>query len=110
MDAVVVAQVLAEKRAALEDELRALEAPPDATGAISFGKRVGDGTSMAVERYANVSVHERFLAVLADVRRAEAKLEEGTYGTCDRCGAAIGEARLTARPSAVYCVTCAASP
>lgn len=109
MDQAAVAQLLADKRAELEAELGALAAPPDASGAISFGKRVGDGTSMAVERYANVSVHERLLTVLADVRRAQEKLAEGTYGRCDSCGAEIGAPRLEARPWAVRCVSCAST-
>jgi RNA polymerase-binding transcription factor DksA len=45
--------------------------------------------------------------MLEDVDRALAKLEEGTYGLCDRCGLAIPEARLEARPSSVLCVGCA---
>jgi DnaK suppressor protein len=49
------------------------------------------------------------VALLADVRRARAKLEEGTYGRCDGCGAAIPQGRLEALPWAVRCVTCAAT-
>jgi len=103
-----VAARLAAKRAELEAGLGVLSAPPDSSGSISFGKRVGDGTAMAVERYANVSVHERLLAVLADVERAEAKLADGSYGRCDGCGDPIAPERLAARPWAVRCVRCAA--
>lgn len=104
-----VGAALAAKQRELAAELAALEVPPDATGAISFGKRVGDGTAMAVERFANVSVHERLRAALADVERAQAKLEEGSYGRCDRCGAEIPAARLEARPWAVLCLACASA-
>ncbi len=62
---------------------------------------------MAVERFANVSVHERLRAALADVERAQSKLAQGSYGRCDRCGAAIAPARLEARPWAVLCLACA---
>jgi len=103
------AEVLAAKRADAEAELAALEAPPDASGGISFGKRVGDGTAIAVERLAQVAVHDGITALLADVRRAQAKVEDGTYGHCDRCGAAIPEERLDARPWATLCVSCASS-
>lgn len=98
---------LAGKHRELAQELAALEAPPDATGSISFGKRVGDGTAMAVERFANVSVHARLRAAMADVERAQAKLADGSYGRCDRCGAEIPAARLEARPWAVLCLACA---
>jgi RNA polymerase-binding transcription factor DksA len=42
-----------------------------------------------------------------DVVRALEKLDEGTYGLCDRCGALIPEERLEARPWSVLCVRCA---
>jgi DnaK suppressor protein len=39
--------------------------------------------------------------------RALAKVEEGTYGTCDRCGRPIAPARLEAAPKSVLCIDCA---
>jgi RNA polymerase-binding transcription factor DksA len=45
--------------------------------------------------------------IRADVVRALEKIEEGTYGLCDRCGALIPEERLDARPWSVFCVSCA---
>nr|WP_275107366.1 TraR/DksA C4-type zinc finger protein [Sulfobacillus harzensis] len=43
---------------------------------------------------------------LGQIDRAEEKLDEGTYGICDRCGRPIGQARLDAMPDAIYCVNC----
>jgi DnaK suppressor protein len=37
---------------------------------------------------------------------AERKLNEGTYGTCEECGAEISEERLAAVPYAVRCLQC----
>ncbi|GBE00320.1 general stress protein 16O [bacterium BMS3Abin07] len=34
------------------------------------------------------------------------KLDEGTYGLCDDCGAEISEARLKVMPFAIHCVEC----
>jgi len=102
-----VAAALAMKEAELEAELGDLAAPTGDQGGISFGKRVGDGTSIAVERLSQVAAHDRLRAMLSDVRRAQAKLEQGTYGRCDRCGAIIVSERLKARPWAIYCVSCA---
>ncbi len=45
---------------------------------------------------------------LDQIGRAEEKLEEGTYGLCDRCGEPIASARLNAMPDAIYCVDCQA--
>lgn len=97
-------------RDGLRAELAELTAVPrDPVGAVSFGKRVGEGTSQAVERIAQVDAAKRLDAKLRDVERALAKLGEGTYGTCDGCGAEIAPERLEAIPWAVRCVRCAAA-
>lgn len=101
-----VEDVLREKREELQAELDTLAAPAEDSGDISFGKRVGDGTSMAVERISQVAAHDRLLASLADVDRALLKLDQGSYGTCDICGEAIPTARLEARPWATRHVDC----
>jgi DnaK suppressor protein len=98
---------LQDRQSELEAELSALAAPTTDTGGISFGKRVGDGTSIAVERITQVAAHDRLQQTLADVRRALAKLDDGTYGTCDSCGEPIPPQRLEARPWALRCVRCA---
>ena len=101
-----------DPRATLErtrDELRAelaslTAAPRDPMAAVSFGKRVGEGTSQAVERITQVDAAKNLDAKLADVERALDKLDEGTYGTCDVCGEPIGDERLEAIPWAARCV------
>ncbi len=100
--------VLRAKQAEIEQEMGVLAQRSDEQGSISFGKRVGEGTSMAVDRLSQVGVHSKLQVTLADVRRALAKLEEGSYGTCDACGGPIGDARLEALPWAVLCVEDAA--
>jgi DnaK suppressor protein len=98
-----VADVLAAKRTQLEEQLAAMSAPEEA-GTISFGKRVGEGTSQAVDRLAAVPAHDKLQVLLAEVVRAEQKLSEGTYGSCDVCGVDIGAGRLEARPWATRCL------
>ena len=88
-------------------ELAQLTEPAPDAGGISFGKRVGDGTSIAVERITQVAAHDRLQVVLADIDRAEVKLQEGTYGVCDDCGTPIAAARLEVRPWSTRCVDCA---
>ena len=83
-----------------------VERDPDAS--VSFGKRVGDGTTEAVERLNRVGTAKELEAMLRDVERALGKIEDGTYGICDRCGKLIPETRLEARPWSVLCVDCAA--
>lgn len=99
-----VDRLLAARERSLEDELAELTKPAGEVGAISFGKRVGDGTAMAVDRLAAVSAQEHLLAMLAEVRRARGRLADGTYGRCEVCGERLPEERLEVRPWAVRCV------
>jgi DnaK suppressor protein len=109
MDLARVAEELRTRRDELTSELgemTAVERDPHAS--VSFGKRIGEGTTEAVERLNRVGTARELGAMLEDVDRALRKLEEGTYGICDRCGRLIPEARLEARPWSVLCVDCAA--
>jgi DnaK suppressor protein len=102
LDAVRVA--LAGKRRELESELATLSAPSSDQSGISFGKRIGEGTSMAVERLSQVAAHEQLQDMLADVVRAQEKLDEASYGRCDRCRRPIAPGRLEALPWATLCI------
>jgi RNA polymerase-binding transcription factor DksA len=44
---------------------------------------------------------------IASVKRALARIEDGVYGECVRCGEDISDARLDARPEAALCIDCA---
>jgi DnaK suppressor protein len=100
---------LEDERTALERELRQLtQVTRDPAATIGFGKRVGEGTSDAIGRIERVGQAEALATKLADVQRALAKLDDGSYGICDRCGATIPPERLEARPSSVLCVPCSA--
>jgi RNA polymerase-binding transcription factor DksA len=46
---------------------------------------------------------------IGEIDAALARIEAGSYGTCDRCGAGIPEERLELRPFAGRCVTCTAA-
>ena len=105
MDPARVRDALERTGDELRDELAALTAAPrDPMGAVSFGKRVGEGTSQAVERIAQVDAAKQLDAKLRDVERALEKLGEGSYGVCDVCRSEIGTERLEAIPWAVRCI------
>jgi DnaK suppressor protein len=94
---------------ALDEELDSLTAVArEPTAAIGFGKRVGDGTTEAIGRLERVGQADALDAKRASVVRALEKVDDGTYGTCDRCGAAIADERLQARPWSALCVRCSA--
>jgi DnaK suppressor protein len=96
--------VLEQTRDRLTAELAVLTQPPDPGSGIGFGKRVGDATSVAVERITDVAKQETLLAKLHETERALTKLDDGTYGQCDVCGTWIGDERLEFRPYATRCV------
>ncbi len=107
MDRGDIETTLRSRHAQLAGELERLTEPPAEGAAVAFGKRVGDGTSEAVERLATTAMARSLAASIAAIDRALEKLGEGTYGRCDGCGNEIGEARLEALPASTHCVDCA---
>jgi DnaK suppressor protein len=100
---------LMDRRAELAVELENLTRPPTEGASVGFGKRIGDGTAEAVERLATTATARSIAASIGDIDRVIVKIEEGTYGTCDRCGNPIPSERLEARPTSTNCVNCAGS-
>jgi DnaK suppressor protein len=94
------------------DELQAriaeLAKAPEPGSGIGFGKRIGDGTSEAISRRNDIGVGNSLLVTEEKLRRALAKLEEGSYGRCDSCGGAIAPGRLEVAPESALCIDCAA--
>jgi DnaK suppressor protein len=93
----------------LAGERGILERPPDAGATPQYGKRIGDHTSDAVETRRNVVAADTLRGQEAEVGRALAKLDEGTYGRCDTCAQPIPPERIEALPWAVVCVGCRAT-
>jgi DnaK suppressor protein len=107
---------VAELRDQLAAEAAALRADID-RAETDIASRLGDAVGDAGEDQADVGAktfereHELALThnareLLAQNERAIARIEAGTYGTCESCGEAIGKARLQAFPRATLCVTC----
>ena len=102
-----VEATLREHLEALRERRGAITKAPERGSGVSFGKRVGDGTTEAVSRLTDVGVVDSLNLTEERIERALAKLAEGTYGTCDRCGQPIPAGRLRAAPESVLCVACA---
>lgn len=102
-----VRRQLEERREATRERVAALARPPELGASQGFGKRIGDGTIEAISRLSEIGVGRSLEDGLARTERALVKLDEGTYGTCDVCGAQIAPARLQARPDSVHCLACA---
>lgn len=72
----------------------------------SAGDDQADTGSKTFEREQEISLANSILERSTQVERALERLDEGTYGWCERCGNAIPVERLAAFPSATLCVTC----
>jgi DnaK suppressor protein len=64
-------------------------------------------------RLASSAMEERYSTLLAlvrqdldDVEEAMRRLEEGSYGRCAGCGAALSAEHLESRPASARCSTC----
>ncbi|MEH3154334.1 MAG: TraR/DksA C4-type zinc finger protein [Gordonia paraffinivorans] len=66
-----------------------------------------EGSTLAFERGQLVSQIERSSERIDEVDAAIARLDDGTYGRCLRCGRDISEVRLEALPATGVCITCA---
>ena len=100
-------RVLRERQAELRERIAGLARPPERGALLGFGKRIGDGTTEAVGRLTDVGVGTSLETSEERVSRALAKLDEGTYGTCDACGGPIAPGRLAVAPESVLCIECA---
>ena len=102
-----VEQRLRSRLDEIEARIADLAKAPEPGAGIGFGKRIGDGTSEAISRRNDIGVGNSLLVTEEKLRRALAKLEEGSYGRCDRCGGAIAAGRLEAAPESALCIDCA---
>jgi DnaK suppressor protein len=109
LDLAFIRKALETRRDRARERVAVLAQRPELGSAQGFGKRIGDGTTEAVSRLTEIGVGESLERGLARTERALAKLDDGTYGTCDSCGKPIARARLQAIPDGVLCLACAAS-
>lgn len=66
-----------------------------------------EGATLAFERQHTAALLTRALERITEINAAIGRLDDGTYGTCTRCGQPVGEDRLAARPTAATCIRCA---
>ena len=107
LDLEEVERRLRAEQAELRERMGELSKPPERGSQVSFGKRIGDGTTEAISRLTEVGVHATLQESERRVTRALEKIEDGTYGTCDSCGRPIPAGRLRAVPQSVLCLECA---
>jgi RNA polymerase-binding transcription factor len=81
----------------MQDELGEL-------GGRGVDNHLGDMATVTFDRELDEGLEEGAQQTLTQIDRALAKIDDGTYGVCERCGNAVGEDRLRARPWATLCI------
>lgn len=112
-------ELLTRLREQLTDERDSVIAELQEYGADPYSERVdhiagiddnfADLAAATAERSEKLAFIENARERLGHVDAALAKMDEGTYGICEVCGAEIPAARLEARPLSVRCVQCASA-
>jgi RNA polymerase-binding transcription factor DksA len=67
-----------------------------------------DAGSELFEREKNLTVRRMLESELQGIKDALTRIDNGTYGVCERCGKPIPEKRLRAYPAATHDVECQA--
>jgi len=62
--------------------------------------------SETFDRVRDMALETNDADLLSQVQQALLKIEKGTYGLCDRCGAPIPVERLEILPYATFCIRC----
>jgi RNA polymerase-binding protein DksA len=87
-----------ENPGSLEDETEEMLGSAD--------NHLGDAASGTLDREIDYSLEGHSEQVLVQIEEALTRLDDGTFGTCTRCGREIAEERLEARPWASLCIDC----
>jgi RNA polymerase-binding transcription factor len=69
-------------------------------------QHLADHASEMLDREVDDSLEENADVIVHEIDAALQRIEDGTYGTCVRCGSPIPDERLAAVPYAVLCVNC----
>jgi RNA polymerase-binding transcription factor len=103
-------QRLEAERAELQEQLTTIEetqfatSQSDISGEVSFDEENADAGTFTFERERDLSIENNVRDLMGKIDRALARMDDGTYGTCSRCGRPIEKARLKALPYADLCI------
>jgi DnaK suppressor protein len=103
-------QRLLDEQAELSEQLTTIEetsfstSQSDLSGEVSFDEENADAGTFTFERERDLSIENNVRDLLGKIDRALARMDEGTYGICSRCGKPIEKARLKALPYVDLCI------
>ncbi len=70
----------------------------------TFDENFADSGQVQAEHNEHLTLAASLQEQLDDIERALARIDDGSYGTCEVCGAEIDDARLEAIPAATHCI------
>jgi RNA polymerase-binding protein DksA len=76
----------------------------DLTGDVGLDDESADAGTATFEREKDLSIEQNVRDLLNKIDRALRRIEEGSYGICDRCGKPIEKARVKALPYVDLCI------
>ncbi len=85
-----------------EDSFAATQS--EMTGDVGLDDEAADAGTATFEREKDLSIEQNVRDLLQKIERALKRMDEGTYGTCDRCGKPIEKARIKALPYVDLCI------
>ena len=103
---------LGEERTDLERQLDELQgasfqgSQSDLTGEVGLDEDFADAGTATFDRERDLSIRNNIRDLIDQINRALNRIEEGGYGTCERCGNPIDASRLKALPHASLCLDC----
>jgi len=111
MDKEALREQLLVERERLEHEIAELDADlseslEDSSEESPYDQHMAETAGVTLDREIDLTLQENARASVAQIDRALGKLENGSYGRCDKCGKPIGEDRLQAAPFATLCIDC----
>ena len=111
MDREALRQRLLQERRRLELEISELDADlseslEESSEESPYDQHMAETAGVTLDREIDLSLEENTLVSIAQIDRALAKLENGKYGVCDRCGKPIGAERLDVAPFVTLCIEC----
>ena len=107
-----IRQGLEAKRSELQQRQAELEedsfdgTQSDITGEVGLDEDFADAGTATFERERDLSIRNNITDLIDQMTRAIARIDEGSYGTCERCGRPIDAARLRELPHALLCLDC----
>jgi RNA polymerase-binding protein DksA len=78
----------------------------DETEEETYDNHLADSATATLNREIDYTLEENAEKVLSAIEGALQRIDNGTFGTCVRCGKPIAEERLEAIPYATRCIDC----